>query len=117
MASAMTAEHRFKSHRIGSEECASYGSKDLAGEARRWDSVEQYGSVVSLARSKACDRSLSTTAAWTGGRCIGSTKVITKFQVLASVQAVELYPEHICKDDVRRAPMRFYSTSVGVATA
>ena len=49
--SAITAEHRFKSHRIGSEECASYGSKDLAGEARRWDSVEQYGSVVSLARS------------------------------------------------------------------
>ena len=46
-----------------------------------------------------------------------STKVTTKSQVLASVQAVELCSEHIRKDDARRAPMRFYSTSVGVATA
>ena len=76
--------------RGGSNECASNGSEDLAGEARHRDSVEQYGSVVSFAKCKACERSLSTTAVWIGVQCIGSINV-----VVCSLSLEELVREEV----------------------
>ena len=103
--------------RVESEERASTGSEDSAGEARRRDSVEQHGSVVQLVNSKACNRCLSATAVWTGVQYIGSSTTITKSQERASARSVELCSEHVREDNARLVPMRFNSSSVGVATA
>ena len=68
---AQAAVQRLHTIRRGSEERASDGSEDLAGEARHRDGVEQYGSAVYEEKSKACDGSSSGTAV-AAGMCIGS---------------------------------------------
>ena len=81
------------------------------------DSIEQHGSVVSLAMRKALNRSLLAAAGWTGVQYIGSTTPITKTQELASALCMELCTEHMREDNARRASMRFYLSSVGVVSA
>jgi len=68
---ARVAVQRVNTSRRRSEECASGGSEDLAGEAHHRDGVEQYGSVVRKEGNKACDGSSSGTAVG-AGMCIGS---------------------------------------------
>ena len=94
------------------EECASIGFEGLAGETCHWDGVEQYGSVVSWAKSKACDRSMSATAEWVGVRCIGPTTPNNKSQSSDSRGS-----EQRRGDKARWVSMRFYLSSVGVVSA
>ena len=106
---APVADQRTQSHRRRSEERASNGSEDSAGEARRSGSVEQHMSAVHRERSTACDRSSPGAAAGTGVQHTGSN--ITKPQ--RSVGG----PEQRRGGESERASKRSGESTAGAASA
>jgi hypothetical protein len=76
VASASVAGHHINPDRGGSKECASIGSEDLAGEARRKGSVEQHVSVVQSERGTACRGSSLGAAVGTSVQGAGTNIII-----------------------------------------
>ena len=112
--SAPVAGQHTKSNRGGSEECASNGSDDLAGEAHQGDGVEQKVSAGPMVMDTACEGSSSGLAAGIEVRHVDSNTTV-KSQEQSLAQGAEQSSEQKRGGKGERVKKHSTKSSAGAA--